>query len=441
VLHRDLKGENVVLGDFGEVVVLDWGMAKLVSHDESQEPSADCGSRSNHEPSLTLQGQALGTPSYMSPEQAAGRLEEIDCRTDVYGLGAVLYEILTGQPPFTDSDTHELLRKVAEETPPAPSQLVPEVPPPLEAVCLRAISKLPADRYASASEIAQEVQGWQDIQRRQAEEALQQSEALYHSLVETLPLQVWRKDRESKFTFGNQRFCEALSCAPSELIGKTDFDFFPAELAKKYRDDDAAVLASGKTLDTTEDHVTPRGERLHVQVVKVPLFDAHGETVGIQGIFWDVTERQRLHEALRRSEELYHSLVTTVPLGLWRKDRNGRFTFGNRRLCEALGTSEEEIIGKSDEDFFSPEDAEMYRSNDRTVLESGKALETLEEIKSKGDRFRIQVIKAPLFDLRGNVIGTQGIYWDVTEHHHLQEALEQSKKELARLRLQFQQVR
>src|SRR5262249_54463108 len=102
VIHRDLKGQNVVMGEFGEVVVLDWGLAKLVDRSE-QDLDTPAVTLNHHEPGkldLTMHGDALGTPAYMAPEQAAGRLDLIDWRTDVYGLGAMLYHLLTGRPPF-----------------------------------------------------------------------------------------------------------------------------------------------------------------------------------------------------------------------------------------------------------------------------------------------------------------------------------------------------
>ena len=105
-----------------------------------------------------MAGQLLGTPAYMAPEQAEGRQHDTDWRTDVYGLGAILYEILTGQPPFHAKTTKELLRKVRKETPLPPRHVNPQVAPALQAVCLKALSKVPGDRYASAAELAQEVQ-------------------------------------------------------------------------------------------------------------------------------------------------------------------------------------------------------------------------------------------------------------------------------------------
>ena len=209
VIHRDLKGQNVIVGDF---VVLDWGLAKLVGRPESRaDTSAVVLNDAGADSSYTMQGQVLGTPAYMAPEQSAGRLDLIDARTDVYGLGAILYEILTGAPPFTGDSTDEVLRKVREEEPMPPRQLWAGVPPALEALCLRALAKQQADRPAAADDLALEVQGWQEYERRKAEMALRESEALYHSLVESLPCNVFRKDLEGRFTFANHRFCALVS--------------------------------------------------------------------------------------------------------------------------------------------------------------------------------------------------------------------------------------
>jgi eukaryotic-like serine/threonine-protein kinase len=157
VIHRDLKPQNVVLGDFGEVVVLDWGLAKLVDRPEHSEPlpSVAPGKDDGRDP--TLQGQVLGTPAYMAPEQAEGRLDRVDHRSDIYGLGPILYEILTGGPPFGGSDTRAVLRRVIHKDPARPRDRVPATPRALEAVCLRALAKSPEGRYGTAAELAGEV--------------------------------------------------------------------------------------------------------------------------------------------------------------------------------------------------------------------------------------------------------------------------------------------
>ena len=288
VIHRDLKGHNVVLGKFGEVVLLDWGLARLLDTPGGEGDASTIGSfwEQPDTPDLTVFGQALGTPAYMAPEQAAGWLDQIDARTDVYGLGAMLYEILTGQHPFSSSDTREVLRMVRESEPVPPSRHWPEVPPLLESACLRALSKDPARRFGTPTELAEEVQNWQEVERKQAEDALRASEALYHSLVETIPMNVWRKDAAGRFTFANQGFCQTMGIPLDELIGKTDFDLFPAELAEGYRQGDISILTTGTTYEAIEEVVDAEGKRRRIQIIKLPVRDGQGNIIGTQGIFW-----------------------------------------------------------------------------------------------------------------------------------------------------------
>jgi PAS domain S-box-containing protein len=350
VIHRDLKGQNVILGDFGEVVVLDWGLAKRLGRPDGEPaglPSA--GEPGAQDSGQTVQGETLGTPGYMAPEQAAGRPDLIDRHTDIYGLGAVLYEILTGRPPFSGPDVTAVLRMVQEEEPPPPRQLWPEVPPALEALCLRALAKRPADRPAAAGDLAQEVQGWQEFERRKAEEALRASEALYHSLVETLPLGVWRKDLEGRFIFGNRRFCEGRGQTVDQLIGKTDFDFFPPELAAKYRQDDMRVHQTATPYASAEEHITATGEKLYVECVKSPIFDAAGQVIGTQGIFWDVTARKLAEEELRKSRERFELAVLASQDGLWDWDVEGNQVWYSPQMRKMLGYDEQEFPNRPGE--------------------------------------------------------------------------------------------
>lgn len=175
IIHRDLKGENIILGDFGEVIVLDWGLAKRLDGPEEDSPSSELDPDLSLDAGQTVMGQVMGTPAYMAPEQAEGRLDLLGPRTDIFGLGAILYEILTGVPPFTGTSTLEALHNALRgEIAPA-RVLWPEVSPALEATCLKALAKAPDDRHATAAELALEVQGWQDTQRRRAEDELRQA--------------------------------------------------------------------------------------------------------------------------------------------------------------------------------------------------------------------------------------------------------------------------
>ena len=141
-------------------------------------------------------------------------------------------------------------------------------------------------------------------QRRQAEENLRNSEALYHSLVETLPQNIFRKDLQGRFTFANQQFCKILGRTLEDIVGKTDFDFFPRELAEKYQRDDRRVMETGKTYETVEEHQPPGRRKIYVQVVKTPLYGADGAIIGLQGIFWDITQQRLAEEKIRRANAL-----------------------------------------------------------------------------------------------------------------------------------------
>ncbi|MGA2864722.1 MAG: SpoIIE family protein phosphatase [Verrucomicrobiota bacterium] len=141
-------------------------------------------------------------------------------------------------------------------------------------------------------------------QRQQAEENLRHSEALYHSLVETLPQNIFRKDLAGRFTFANQQFCRSLGRSLPEIVGKTDFDFFPPDLAAKYQRDDRRVLETGKSYETVEEHQPPDRQKIYVQVVKTPLRAADGATLGLQGIFWDITPQRLADEKIRRVNAL-----------------------------------------------------------------------------------------------------------------------------------------
>jgi WD40 repeat protein/serine/threonine protein kinase len=176
VLHRDLKPGNIMLGRYGETLVVDWGLAKVIGQPD------DLGAASTHTrwpaswgtPSQTQTGVALGTPPYMSPEQAAGQMEQLGPASDVYSLGATLYCLLTGQPPFHDSDLGRLLQQVQRGAFPPPRQVRAAIPPELEALCLKAMALKPEDRHQSASVLAEDIQQWlaseADLQRARAEE-------------------------------------------------------------------------------------------------------------------------------------------------------------------------------------------------------------------------------------------------------------------------------
>lgn len=157
VIHRDLKPQNAMVGAFGETVLLDWGLAKDRSGHDELGPDAGGGDGAE-----TRVGALLGSPSYMSPEAAWGRTEEVDERADVFGLGAILYEILTGRPPYTGHSAGEVLERAREARPTPPHTLERDVPRELSSVVLRALAASPADRYPEPLTLAADVRAWRD---------------------------------------------------------------------------------------------------------------------------------------------------------------------------------------------------------------------------------------------------------------------------------------
>jgi serine/threonine-protein kinase len=161
VIHRDLKPANVMLGKFGETLLVDWGLAKVVGRDGGEAAGGEATLRplSGGE-LLTQTGMALGTPAYTSPEQAAGHLNLVTPASDVYGLGATLYCLLTGRAPVEGNDQGEVLRKAQTGDWKPPGKVKKWLPAALDAVCRKAISLRPEDRYATAKELAEDVERW-----------------------------------------------------------------------------------------------------------------------------------------------------------------------------------------------------------------------------------------------------------------------------------------
>ena len=153
---------NIIVGKYGETLVVDWGLAKPLGR---VEPGQESGERTLVPSSAsgsaeTLPGSALGTPAYMSPEQARGELDRLGSRSDVYSLGATLYCLLTGRPPFEGEDIGEVLGKVQRGDFVPPRSLDPAIDPALEAVCLKAMALKPEDRYATCRALADDVERW-----------------------------------------------------------------------------------------------------------------------------------------------------------------------------------------------------------------------------------------------------------------------------------------
>jgi PAS domain S-box-containing protein len=436
VLHRDLKGQNVLLGDFGEVIVLDWGLAKLLGRPEGEAAAPSTvlevvGIDSGY----TVHGEALGTPAYMAPEQAAGRLDLIDRRTDVYGLGAILYEILTGAPPFAGDSIKRILRKVCDESPAPPRSFWPEVPPVLEAVCLRALAKEPANRYASATELAHELQQWQEVQRRQAEEDLHRFFALSIDLLCTAGFDGYFKQL-------NPAWENKLGYSREELLAQPFWHFLHPE-DREATEKEMERLSQGGNIALENRYRCKDGSYRWLQWTATTFF---GQPPLIYAATRDVTERKQAEEALRASEERYRSVIAAMRDGIVLLDADGSIQSCNAAAERILGLSAEQMMGRTPHDprwRAIHEDGSPFPGETHPPMVTLRTSQPCTDVvmgvhKPDGTLTWITVNSQPLFQSDNRTLaGVVASFADITERKRTEELLRQTAERLARCEQQL----
>ena len=262
-----------------------------------------------------------------------------------------------------------------------------------------------------------------------SEKALLDARAAYQSLADHLPLSFLIKDLQGRRIFANRHYCEEHGVPLSQVLGKTDSELFPAELARKFAADDQRVIETGQELRDIEELSGLDGSRRIIDRWKSPIRDGDGTIIGVQVLFWDVTENVTARQALRTSEAHYQSLVESLPLSVFRKDAGYRLVFGNKGFCETIGMPLDKFYGKTDFELFPKDLAEKYRRDDVQIAKTGQAIEAIEEIiHPNGRRIFIQTLKAAVRDADGHVIGIQGMFWDVTDRQRAEEALRRAKE-------------
>ena len=204
VVHRDIKPSNVMLGDFGDVVLLDWGLCKIIGQEVRS-------SRSAIEKWQTVHGQIIGTPSYMSPEQALGMIDQIGPATDVYGLGALFYHFITLYPPFMGKSNREVVRRVLQAQLIAPRERKPDakIPEELERICLKCLNRDIEKRYPTASELIADLEAFLEGKNQKTNT----NQHLSHTLQDLFPSPQNQKVEIEENLFHYQAIQEDLASA------------------------------------------------------------------------------------------------------------------------------------------------------------------------------------------------------------------------------------
>lgn len=307
------------------------------------------------------------------------------------------------------------------------------------ALTVSPLQRLVGGTAAGFSIIARDI----TLQKR-AEEKVRASEAFYHSLVEYLPQNIFRKDINSQFTFANQRFCQTLGKTLKEIVGKNDYDFFPADLAAKYQADDRQVIESGQLLETVEVNQPPDGRKLYVQVCKMPVYGALKRIIGVQCIFWDITNSREAEIALRHSEERYRELLGSVTDYIYTVEIRA-----GRPVTTHHGPGCLNVTGYAPEDYekdpflwyrmIHQEDREAVLRQSENILR-GEALPLEHRILHRDGSVRwVRNTPVPRYDEQRRLVAYDGLIADITARkvaeEHLRQALVDLNKSHEELKL------
>ncbi len=270
-------------------------------------------------------------------------------------------------------------------------------------------------------------------ERKLAEEKLVREQKLLRTLIDNMPDFIYVKDTEGRFVICNNAIANLRSVTSADqLIGTTDFDFFPKQLAEEYCADEQNILKTGQPLiNKDEPNVDRDGNKLWILTTKVPLFEPDGSISGIVGVSRNITDRKHAEEERQKTEEQYRTLVETMNEGVGVVDKNFAFTYVNTKLCEMIGYAKDQMMGRHLIDFIH-EDSKDFVKEQIVKRQRGEAERYEIAWKTKDGR-KIYVLVSPrgLYDADGNFTGSLGVLTDITESRQAREERDKLMRTLA----------
>lgn len=268
------------------------------------------------------------------------------------------------------------------------------------------------------------------------EESLRQFRSRFQCLADSLPICLLQKDTEGRPTFANQAYLRFHGQTLEQVLNRNPSGVFPQSDVEQFRLSDLDVVRRGEETHETCRFIAADGRERWLERIKGPLRDADGAIVGIQILFWDVTERHQQDNNHNHERSLLHTLLDSIPDSIYFKDRESRFTRISRSQARSFGLQDPvEAIGMSDADFFSPDHAARARADELRIMQTGEGIiGQLEKQARPGKPPRLcSTTKMPLRDDTGQIIGTFGISRDITSYLQAEEALNQERDRLQTL--------